>query len=123
MPSSPRVPTSPDISRRRVPRPKDRRRALRDFYGLQSGNSTASGPVKHDALLDGPEFSIEEYLNQLNDAKDVKRLLKLENLMVREIRVLDGERKALVYDNYGKMIRATQTIKNASQNPLPVRRG
>ncbi len=28
-----------------------------------------------------------------------------------EIRSLDGERKALVYDNYSKLIAATDTIK------------
>lgn len=31
--------------------------------------------------------------------------------MVTEIRGLDGERKALVYDNYSKLIAATDTIR------------
>lgn len=30
---------------------------------------------------------------------------------VLEIRALDGERKALVYDNYSKLIAATETIR------------
>lgn len=31
-----------------------------------------------------------------------------------EIRGLDGERKALVYDNYSKLIAATETIRKVS---------
>lgn len=110
MPSSPRVPMSPDLSRRRLPRAKDKRRALRDFYGLQQSQN--NGPVQHDALLDGDAFDVESYLGQIK--ADVKSLLKLENSMIRDIRVLDGERKALVYDNYGKMISTTNTLKEAS---------
>jgi vacuolar protein sorting-associated protein 51 len=36
--------------------------------------------------------------------------LKTESVLVSEIRTLDGERKALVYDNYSKLIRAVGTI-------------
>lgn len=112
MPSSPRVPVSPDTARRRTPRTKDKRRALRDFYGLQQNQST--GPVVHDPILDGPDFSVNQYLEVLNEKNDVKGLLKLENTMIRDIRVLDGERKALIYDNYDKMISATVTIKKVN---------
>lgn len=101
---------SPDLSRRRIPRPKDKRRALRDFYGIQQNQN--NGPVEYDALLDAPQFDVQQYLLKLNEDSDIKKLLKLENQMIRDIRVLDGERKALVYDNYGRMISATDTIKN-----------
>lgn len=37
-------------------------------------------------------------------------MLKAENTLVGDIRTLDGERKALVYDNYSKLIRAVETI-------------
>jgi hypothetical protein len=37
-------------------------------------------------------------------------VLKAENTLVGDIRTLDGERKALVYDNYSKLIRAVETI-------------
>lgn len=100
---------SPDLSRRRIPRPKDKRRALRDFYGIQQNQN--AGPVEHDEILDGLSFDVNHYLERLNESRDIKNLLKLENQMIRDIRVLDGERKALVYDNYGKMIAATDTIK------------
>lgn len=37
-------------------------------------------------------------------------MLKAENSLVGDIRTLDSERKALVYDNYSKLIRAVETI-------------
>jgi hypothetical protein len=37
-------------------------------------------------------------------------ILKAENTLVGDVRTLDGERKALVYDNYSKLIRAVETI-------------
>lgn len=117
MPSSPRVPMSPDLSRRRLPRAKDKRRALRDFYGLQQSQN--NGPVEHDPALDGAKFDVNHYLQHIKDGKDIKTLLKLENAMIRDIRVLDGERKSLVYDNYGKMITTTTTIANVSRSFSP----
>lgn len=118
MPSSPRVPMSPESSRRRVPRPKDKRQALRSFYGIQQNQNT--GPVVHDPILDGPDFSVDQYLEVLNKENDIKGLLKLENSLIRDIRVLDGERKALVYDNYGRMISATETIKKVGPRPVSI---
>lgn len=37
-------------------------------------------------------------------------MLKVEATLISEIKNLDGERKALVYDNYSKLIKATRTI-------------
>lgn len=108
MTQSPRIPGSPDASRRQFPRLKDKRRALRDFYGLQ--NQQESGPVKFDVQLDHAEFDVTRCLEEMARGKDFKTLLTLENSLIRDIRVLDGERKALIYDNYGKMIAATETL-------------
>lgn len=40
--------------------------------------------------------------------------MKTEGGLVNEIRGLDGERKALVYDNYSKLIGATEVIRGMS---------
>jgi vacuolar protein sorting-associated protein 51 len=40
----------------------------------------------------------------------LKDILRAESALVSEIRTLDGERKALVYDNYSKLIEAVETI-------------
>lgn len=38
-------------------------------------------------------------------------LLRLYTQVVGEVRALDAEKKALVYDNYSKLIAATETIR------------
>lgn len=38
-------------------------------------------------------------------------MLRAEASLINEIKGLDGERKALVYDNYSKLITATDTIR------------
>lgn len=38
-------------------------------------------------------------------------VMRVEAGILSEMRGLDGERKALVYDNYSKLIAATETIK------------
>ncbi len=44
----------------------------------------------------------------------------MEAGLVNEIRGLDGERKALVYDNYSKLITATDTIRKMRDNMDPL---
>ena len=47
-------------------------------------------------------------------------MLKTESGLLNEIRELDGERKALVYDNYSKLIAATDTIRGMRANMEPL---
>lgn len=110
LPSSPRVPISPDVSRRRHPRPREKRKALRDFYGLQQSNE----PAEDNPELDAQDFDAMAHLKEISASRDIKGLLRLENTLIREIRVFAGERKGLMYDNYGRMITATDTIKHVS---------
>ncbi|KAF8533745.1 Vps51/Vps67-domain-containing protein [Trichophaea hybrida] len=93
--------------------PKRNRSALRQFYGL-----SASGEILPE--LDRDNFSAGAYVNKLLAEKGVRELLQVENELVNDIRGLDGERKALVYDNYSKLIAATDTIKRmrASMEPM-----
>lgn len=60
--------------------------------------------------LDTPEFDAERYVDQLLATSSLSTVLKAENSLVGDIRTLDSERKALVYDNYSKLIRAVETI-------------
>lgn len=43
--------------------------------------------------------------------RDIEVHVLIHMLDLAEIRGLDGERKALVYDNYSKLIAATDTIR------------
>jgi vacuolar protein sorting-associated protein 51 len=126
-------PTSPaptNASQRR------NRAALRDYYNLKSKTSlpnvsrtasiastTSNGTAStltafNDASasstfrsqLDEADFDAESYIQELLKSSSLKTVLKAEGLLISEIKNLDGERKALVYDNYSKLITATQTI-------------
>jgi vacuolar protein sorting-associated protein 51 len=127
----PRSPAPLNTSQRR------NRAALRDYYNLKSktspqpnlsrtasigstaSNGTTSTFTAHDdpplsspfrSQLDEADFDAEAYIQELLKSSNLKTLLKAEGSLVSEIKNLDGERKALVYDNYSKLITATQTI-------------
>lgn len=113
--------------------------ALRDYYNLKSKNSlqpdisraasiasTASSGTtstltafddasispSFNSQLDEADFDAETYIQELLKSSNLRTVLKAEGSLVSEIKNLDGERKALVYDNYSKLITATQTIGN-----------
>lgn len=45
---------------------------------------------------------------------DPLALLKLENDLIRDIRVLSGERKSLIYDNYGRMLATRRALADVA---------
>ncbi|KAK3391454.1 Vps51/Vps67-domain-containing protein [Sordaria brevicollis] len=73
---------------------------------LSSFDSIPASPV-----LDSPDFSAQPYLNELLQSSTLAELLKTYARILSEIRALDAEKKALVYDNYSKLISATETIR------------
>ncbi|KAL4897736.1 Vps51/Vps67-domain-containing protein [Aspergillus ambiguus] len=115
---------SPSLHNRR------NRAALRDYYNLKpsaaegpSGRRSRSIPRHTDAgdisnptvvstgtELDSPDFDPQRYVDHLLATSSLSTVLKAENTLVGDIRTLDSERKALVYDNYSKLIRAVETI-------------
>jgi hypothetical protein len=120
---------SPSVSRAGNAPGRRNRTALRDYYGLRnpstadassptdvsrSSSVEPSGPqIPPSALasLDREGFDAGSHVRQVLENEPLQSLLALENELVSEIRNLDGERKALVYDNYSKLISATDTIK------------
>ncbi|KKZ67063.1 hypothetical protein EMCG_07234 [[Emmonsia] crescens] len=120
--------TSPSLTQRR------NRVALRDYYNLRPVRSESSQPKhsqprstpspslsSHDATtrptspsthaeLDSPNFDPSAYISHLLSTSSLSKILKAENSLISDIRTLDGERKALVYDNYSKLIKAVETI-------------
>ncbi|KAK3953292.1 Vps51/Vps67-domain-containing protein [Pseudoneurospora amorphoporcata] len=73
---------------------------------LSSFDSIPASPV-----LDSPDFSAQPYLSELLQSSTLAELLKTYARILQEIRALDAEKKALVYDNYSKLISATETIR------------
>ena len=125
------------------PAQRRNRAALRDYYNLKAkgqsvqtqnlsrtasitsttseGTVTSSAAFGHDAAsalpaeLDESAFDAEAYVRSLLKSSSLTTILGTEATLISEIKNLDGERKALVYDNYSKLIKATQTIGNMQQ--------
>ena len=107
--------------------PRRNRVALRDYYGIKSALGDAAGSEHGDSEqtalngtsqpqsalsdLDREGFEAGGYVKGLLERESLENILKVEGTLVEEIRGLDGDRKALVYDNYSKLIAATDTIK------------
>lgn len=117
------------------PAPSRRTRtALRDFYNLAPASVRAAAPAPSassaatsrastpppgsdarpdddsNAELDAADFSAERHVEKTLRDAGLGEVLRAEALLLKEMRGLDGERKALVYDNYSKLIAATDTI-------------
>ncbi|KAL4937996.1 hypothetical protein BDV06DRAFT_63390 [Aspergillus oleicola] len=110
--------------------PRRNRAALRDYYNLKPSDAanpsnarsrsvprhTDAGDISNPSVvvggseLDNPDFDPQRYVNNLLSTSSLATILKAENTLVGDVRTLDGERKALVYDNYSKLIRAVETI-------------
>ncbi|KAK9235951.1 Vps51/Vps67-domain-containing protein [Lipomyces kononenkoae] len=95
-----------------------RRNALREFYAIGQDRYTA-GVAPSD--IDRPDFRPEVWLDKFVKESKSRDVLNKENTLLHEIRTLDGEGKALVYDNYSKLISATETIQSMRGNIDPLR--
>ncbi|KZF21822.1 hypothetical protein L228DRAFT_160639 [Xylona heveae TC161] len=103
------------------------RAALRDYYGLRSAAPADVSTDQHhidaeikDSELDREGLEPEKYVRELLGKESLEGVLKAEARLVNEIRSLDGERKALVYDNYSKLITATDTIRKMRSEMEPL---
>lgn len=139
-PRGPSVASSPTSSRTASPaaapaRNRANKAALRDYYGLKatapappdtaSTNEPHPGSIDEsngipDSELDAPGFDADAYVRNLLATEGLAGVLKAEGTLIGEIRSLDGEKKALVYDNYSKLITATDTIRRMRENMGPL---
>jgi vacuolar protein sorting-associated protein 51 len=124
------------------------RAALREYYNLKKatnsgGASGAATPTveisNFDTLsqtsssdahanetlippsdMDLPSFNVDTYVSQVLANQGLADLLGTYARVLSEIRALDAEKKALVYDNYSKLISATETIRKmrGAMDPL-----
>ncbi|GAB7352171.1 hypothetical protein MBLNU459_g2652t1 [Dothideomycetes sp. NU459] len=122
-PSVSRAPALPNTTQRR------NRAALRDYYGLKNAAATGSSTPTSEAALEDPiddsaldkaDFNAEHYIRDVLAKEGLEGVLRVEAGLVSEIRGFDGERKALVYDNYSKLIAATDTIRKMRTNMDPL---
>ncbi|MCJ1251951.1 hypothetical protein MMC30_009189 [Trapelia coarctata] len=83
------------------------------------GGKWGDGEVK-EGEMDKKGFDAEKYVREVLGRESLEGVLKIEGTLVGEIKSLDGERKALVYDNYSKLITATDTIRKMRLNMDPL---
>ncbi|KUI72324.1 hypothetical protein VM1G_07949 [Cytospora mali] len=118
---------------------RNNRVALREYYNLKK-NPGATTPLlevtdadsvvgganelSHSDVppseLDTPGFDAEAYVRARLKDSSLEELLKAYTRVLSEIRALDAEKKALVYDNYSKLITATETIRKMRANMDPL---
>ncbi|KAF3915127.1 hypothetical protein ABW20_dc0101864 [Dactylellina cionopaga] len=93
--------------------------------GVHVPDGTPTDPDSVSALLtaselDGSNFDSRACVDRLAATQNLRGLLRIENGLINDIRGLDGERKSLVYDNYNKLIAATDTIRSMRSNMEPM---
>jgi len=132
--SSPTASIRSSLTLDRPKRTRDRA-ALRDYYNLKPSashtepssspssttpniNTNTTGTNEQDPssnpllapLSHRASFNSTDYITSLLQTSTLPELLGVESALVAEVRGLDGERKALVYDNYSRLIAATAAI-------------
>lgn len=117
--------STPTTSRTTSPAPvrRQHRAALRDYYNLKTAvppNPNLSEPDVPSSELDTSDFDADAYVKSVLAGHGLEGVLRVEAGLVNEIKGLDGERKALVYDNYSKLITATDTIGKMRDNMDPL---
>jgi hypothetical protein len=107
---------------------RSNRVALREYYNIRNA-SGAGGPPGTPRIeirdsevpasdIDATEFDADEYVNKVVAESSLEELLRLYTRVLGEVRALDAEKKALVYDNYSKLISATETIRKVRHSTI-----
>lgn len=110
--------------------PRRNRAALREYYNIRKSTTAdtatppqvevtdptgETGPHEYSEVpmseMDKPGFDADAFLEKALAENGMQDLLRLYTRVLGETRALDAEKKALVYDNYSKLIAATETIR------------
>lgn len=139
---------SADVSpnRNAAPQPRRNRAALREYYNLKKEEKADDAGSEYsindhsdvpESEMDREGFDAEAYIKHVLETQSLEELLKTYNQVLTgehpflispikpyltspDIRALDAEKKALVYDNYSKLISATETIRRMRANMDPL---
>ncbi|CAG7556616.1 unnamed protein product [Fusarium equiseti] len=115
-------PTNPPPPQQQQRKTSSNRAALREYYNLRAAAPRIEIPDSEVPAteIDAPDFNAEEYVAKVINKSSLEELMKLYTSVVGEVRALDAEKKALVYDNYSKLITATETIRKMRANMDPL---
>lgn len=100
------------------------RAALREYYNLRASAPRIEIPDSEVPAteIDAPDFDADEYVAKIVEKSSLEELLRLYTRVAGEVRALDAEKKALVYDNYSKLITATETIRKVRHALVTIQR-
>eukprot|EP00928_Gymnodinium_smaydae_P008073 TRINITY_DN12911_c0_g3_i2.p1 TRINITY_DN12911_c0_g3~~TRINITY_DN12911_c0_g3_i2.p1 ORF type:complete len:806 (+),score=173.53 TRINITY_DN12911_c0_g3_i2:60-2477(+) len=97
---------------------RERRRAgalLAAYYGLDSGEGGAStsstAPATAAVDLDQKSFDAKAYFDGLLVSERTSQLLRRATSIDKEVRDMDSDLQMVAYENYNKLIRATDVTK------------
>lgn len=115
------------------------RAALREYYNLKkTGNMAPTLEVTEadddqqpphylasysevpPSEMDRPGFDAAAYVTKTLQTAGLQDLLRTYTRVLSEMRALDAEKKGLVYDNYSRLITATETIRKMRVNMDPL---
>ncbi|KAI1809387.1 Vps51/Vps67-domain-containing protein [Poronia punctata] len=120
--------------------PRRNRAALREYYNIRKGATVGSSTspqvevtdptgetaAQHEysevppSEMDKDNFDADAFVQKALAENSMQDLLRLYTRVLGETRALDAEKKALVYDNYSKLIAATETIRKMRANMDPL---
>ncbi|KAI9743348.1 MAG: hypothetical protein M1818_003194 [Claussenomyces sp. TS43310] len=113
-----------------APQPRRNRAALREYYNLKREEQKTDDASSEYSIndhsdvqegeMDREGFDGEAYVKHALETQSLEELLKTYNQVLTDVRALDAEKKALVYDNYSKLIAATETIRKMRANMDPL---
>lgn len=83
---------------------------LRQFYGLD-----ADGSVPDPTDINSSSFQPEPFFQQLVNTNDLKELTRQQQKLQSELISLDNDLQNLVYDNYTKFIKASETVRSMKE--------
>ncbi|KAK0384380.1 hypothetical protein NLU13_8467 [Sarocladium strictum] len=102
------------------PAKRSNRKALREYYNLRAPRIEVPDSEVPASEIDEPGFDADAYVAKVVKESSLEELLRLYAKVLGEVRALDAEKKALVYDNYSKLITATETISKMRANMDPL---
>ena len=86
---------------------------LKDYYDAEEdgrGSLHTQQSSVDPCDIDGASFDVEQYMEEAMQGERMKQMLEKTSNIRGEVKQLDNDMQMLVYENYTKFIKATDTI-------------
>ncbi|XP_026192255.1 uncharacterized protein LOC34619172 [Cyclospora cayetanensis] len=83
--------------------------------GSRALGASTSPRVPPSLDLNSPAFDMQAYFTAAVRSCSLRELLRLTNELEAEVRILERDIRTLVYENYGKFLSATETVRRVRQ--------